>query len=76
MTENREMQEDLFRKFDDWFKTGRNVDYLSQPAQVRERLNAMQDGQWTELKVDGDVNVKDLYRILTGTAVALKGTSQ
>ena len=36
----------------------------------------MQDGEWTELKVDGDVNVKDLYRILTGTAVALKGTSQ
>ena len=76
MTENREMQEDLFRKFDDWFKTGQKRELLIAVCIGQGAPERHAGWEWTELKVDGDVNVKDLYRILTGTAVALKGTSQ
>jgi len=43
---------------------------------LMQRRESMCDWEWTELKVHGDTNVKDLNRILAETAAALKGTSQ
>ncbi len=70
------MQDDLFRKFDEWFKTGQKRGLLVAVCTGQGAPERHAGWEWTELKVDGDANVKDLYRILAKTAVALKGTSQ
>ncbi len=78
MTEDRDMDPELLKKFDEWFRTPNQRGLFIAALDGRLTSKRLAGWRWTELKIDRDhdINIMEYYRNLVKIAESLKGTSQ